>query len=125
MRALLSVANREGISAFARELASMGVELYAKTLGLIGAGAHNLAIRAPTNRRLEKGDLIVGEITPCYRGYFAQLCRTFILGEPSELQLRKYDMLIAAQDAGFAVGDAVQVASTPTAPTSASCAAGS
>jgi Xaa-Pro aminopeptidase len=71
--------------------------------GLIGAGPHNQAIRAPTNRRLEKGDLIVGEITPCYRGYFAQLCRTFILGEPSELQLRKYDMLIAAQNAGFAV----------------------
>ncbi len=71
--------------------------------GLIGAGPHNQAIRAPTNRRLEKGDLIVGEITPCYRGYFAQLCRTYVLGEPSDLQRAKYDMLIAAQDAGFSV----------------------
>lgn len=70
--------------------------------GLLGAGPHNLAIRAPTNRRLEAGDLIVGEITPCYRGYFAQLCRTFILGEPSEAQRRKYDMLIEAEEAGFA-----------------------
>jgi Xaa-Pro aminopeptidase len=70
--------------------------------GLIGAGSHNLAIRAPTNRKLEAGDLIVGEITPCYRGYFAQLCRTFILGEPSEVQRQKYDMLIRAEAAGFA-----------------------
>jgi Xaa-Pro aminopeptidase len=69
--------------------------------GLIGAGPHNLAIRAPTNRHLEAGDLIVGEITPCYRGYFAQLCRTFILGEPTDLQRRKYAMLINAEDAGF------------------------
>ena len=70
--------------------------------GLLAAGSHNLAIRAPTNRTLEKGDLIVGEITPCYRGYFAQLCRTLILGEPSDLQRQKYDMLIRAQQAGFA-----------------------
>ena len=48
--------------------------------GLIGAGSHNVAIRAPTDRRLEAGDVIVGEITPCYRGYFAQLCRTLVLG---------------------------------------------
>lgn len=74
--------------------------------GLMGAGAHNQAIRAPTNRRLEKGDLIVGEITPCYRGYFSQLCRTFILDEPSDLQKSKYDMLIAAQNAGFSVARA-------------------
>ena len=70
--------------------------------GLLAAGSHNLAIRAPTNRTLEKGDLIVGEITPCYRGYFAQLCRTLVLGEPNDVQRQKYDMLIRAQQAGFA-----------------------
>jgi Xaa-Pro dipeptidase len=70
--------------------------------GLIGAGSHNLAVRAPTDRRIEAGDLIIGEITPCYRGYFAQLCRTLVLGEPSRLQREKYDLLIRAQDAGLA-----------------------
>jgi Xaa-Pro dipeptidase len=70
--------------------------------GLIAAGSHNLAVRAPTDRRLEAGDVIVGEITPCYRGFFAQICRTFILGEPSELQRSKYDMLLAAAAAGYA-----------------------
>jgi len=69
--------------------------------GLMGAGAHNVAIRPATERRLEPGDLIIGEITPCYQGHFAQLCRTFILGEPSDLQRQKFDMLLEAQDKGF------------------------
>ena len=70
--------------------------------GLIGAGRHNLAIRAPTDRRIEAGDVIIGEITPCYRGYFAQLCRTLVLGAPSPLQREKYDLLMRAQAAGLA-----------------------
>jgi Xaa-Pro dipeptidase len=71
--------------------------------GLLGAGGHNLAVRAPTNRRIEAGDLIIGEITPCYRGYFAQLCRTLVLGTPSALQLAKYDLLVRAQEEGLRV----------------------
>jgi Xaa-Pro aminopeptidase len=70
--------------------------------GLLGAGSHNLAIRAPTDRRLEAGDVIIGEIAPCYRGYFAQLCRTLVLGKPSRLQWDKYDLLLRAQAAGLA-----------------------
>lgn len=69
--------------------------------GLIAAGAHNIAIRAPTDRRLEAGDVIVGEITPAYRGFHAQLCRTFILGEPTAVQREKYDMLLKALHEGF------------------------
>jgi Xaa-Pro aminopeptidase len=64
--------------------------------GLIAAGSHNVAIRPPTDRRLEEGDVIIGEITPCYRGYLAQLCRTYILGEPTDVQRTTYDMLLAA-----------------------------
>jgi Xaa-Pro dipeptidase len=70
--------------------------------GLMSTGPHNVAIRAVSDRKLESGDVIVGEITPCYRGYFAQLCRTLILGEPSALQREKYDLLLKAQRAGFA-----------------------
>ncbi|MGE5537963.1 MAG: M24 family metallopeptidase [Gemmatimonas sp.] len=74
--------------------------------GLMSTGPHNVAIRAVSDRKLEPGDVIVGEITPCYRGYFAQLCRTLILGEPTALQLEKYDLLLRAQRAGFAVAKA-------------------
>jgi Xaa-Pro aminopeptidase len=70
--------------------------------GLIGAGKHNLAVRPPTDRRLEEGDVVVGEITPCYRGYMAQLCRTFVLGTPTDAQRRTYDMLLDALEKGYA-----------------------
>jgi Xaa-Pro dipeptidase len=78
---------------------SLGAE---DNFGLMSTGPHNVAIRAVCDRRLESGDVIVGEITPCYRGYFAQLCRTFILGEPSDVQREKYDLLLRAEAAGFA-----------------------
>jgi Xaa-Pro dipeptidase len=68
--------------------------------GLIAAGDHNVAIRPPSDRRLERGDVIIGEITPMYRGYLAQLCRTFVLGEPTAIQREKYDLLIAALQRG-------------------------
>jgi Xaa-Pro dipeptidase len=71
--------------------------------GLIAAGSHNIAIRPPTDRRLEAGDVIIGEITPCYKGYLAQLCRTFILGDPTDVQLATYDMLLSALDDGMKV----------------------
>ena len=71
--------------------------------GLIAAGSHNIAIRPPTDRRLEAGDVIIGEITPCYRGYLAQLCRTYILGEPTDAQRKNYDMLLQALEDGMSV----------------------
>jgi Xaa-Pro aminopeptidase len=69
--------------------------------GLIAAGSHNVAIRPPTDRRLEAGDVIIGEITPCYRGFLAQLCRTYILGEPTDVQRTTYDMLLTALEDGM------------------------
>ena len=71
--------------------------------GLMSTGDHNVAVRAVKDRRLQAGDLIVSEITPCHGGYFAQLCRTLILGEPSELQREKFDLLLRAEDAGLAM----------------------
>jgi len=78
---------------------AMGAE---DNFGLIGAGKHNIAIRPPTDRKLEEGDVIVGEITPCYRGYLAQLCRTFVLGKPSQVQQTTYDLLLGALQDGLA-----------------------
>jgi Xaa-Pro dipeptidase len=74
--------------------------------GLMSTGLHNVAVRAVCDRKLEAGDAIVSEITPCYRGYFAQLCRTLILGEPSEIQKEKFNLLLQAERAGLAVARA-------------------
>jgi Xaa-Pro dipeptidase len=70
--------------------------------GLVASGSHLQAIRVASGRRLEAGDLIIGEITPLCEGYFAQLCRTVVLGEaPAELK-RAYGLLQAAFDAALA-----------------------
>lgn len=37
-----------------------------------------------TYRKLKKGDIILNEITPCFGGYYIQLCRPISLGKPSD-----------------------------------------
>jgi Xaa-Pro aminopeptidase len=63
---------------------------------LIGSGPHNDAMRAPTDRRLEAGDIVIGEITPVVGGQFIQLCRTISIGPPPQVLVEKYDLLLRA-----------------------------
>jgi len=100
---------RPGIREF--ELAA---ELYCtmKKLGaednflLLSASQHNLAVRAAGERILDVGDIILSEITPCYRGQFVQICRTTIIGEPPPLVRNKYAILQDAMAEGLAAGRA-------------------
>ena len=86
----------------------LAAELYCamKKLGaednflLLSASQHNLAVRAAGGRVLDAGDVILSEITPCYRGQFAQICRTTVIGEPSHLMRGKYAVLQTAMRAG-------------------------
>src|SRR5438552_7791088 len=48
---------------------------------LLSASQHNLAVRAAGGRVLDVGDIILSEITPCYQGQFAQICRTTVMGK--------------------------------------------
>ncbi|MGH6671646.1 MAG: M24 family metallopeptidase [Xanthobacteraceae bacterium] len=92
----------------------LAAELYCftKELGaednflLMSASQHNLAVRAAGERILDVGDVILSEITPCYRGQFAQICRTTVIGEPRPVLRRKYAILQNAMRAGLAAGGA-------------------
>jgi len=81
---------------------------YMKGLGaednflLVSASQHNLAVRAAGQRRLDVGDIILSEISPCYRGQFAQICRTTVIGEPQPVMREKYAVLKAAMRRGQA-----------------------
>ncbi len=61
---------------------------------LLSSGKHSYAMHLPTDKRLEKGGIILGEITPLCEGQFIQLCRTVVLGKPSPVLAEKYDMLL-------------------------------
>jgi Xaa-Pro dipeptidase len=83
------------------------IRWYTKSLGaednflLLCAGAHNRAVQPSTGRRLEEGDIIVAEITPSYRGQLAQICRTIVLGKPTEMLEKKYRLVVEAMHHGI------------------------
>jgi Xaa-Pro aminopeptidase len=80
---------------------------YMKSLGsddnflLMSASQHNPAVRAPSRRILDKGDIILAEITPSWRGQFAQICRSVSVGKPSAVLEEKYDILCRAMRVGM------------------------
>jgi Xaa-Pro aminopeptidase len=87
----------------------LAVELkwYMKTLGaednflLLCAGPHNRAVQPSNGRKLQGGDIILAEITPSYRGQLAQICRTVVIGTPSDELARKYGLVVHAMDEGI------------------------
>ena len=92
----------------------LAAELYCfmKKLGaednflLMSASQHNQAVRAAGERILDVGDIILSEITPCYRGQFVQICRTTVIGEPPLMVRAKYAILQDAMQEGLAAGRA-------------------
>jgi Xaa-Pro dipeptidase len=81
---------------------------YMKGLGaednflLLSASQHNLAVTAAGARVLDVGDIILSEITPCYQGQFAQICRTTVIGDTTPLLHEKYAVLQQAMRCGQA-----------------------
>src|SRR5262245_9465130 len=82
------------------------IEAFLKTNGaednfmLIGSGGTEIfGMRPPTERRFQKGDNITTELTPQVNGYYAQICRTMVLGEPSAEQRRSFAIFQEAQAA--------------------------
>lgn len=62
---------------------------------------HPLAVQPSGERVFVKGDLILAEITPSYKGQFAQVCRTAALGTPTDEQVEKYDLVVRAMKKGI------------------------
>jgi Xaa-Pro dipeptidase len=100
---------RPGIREFelAAELYCFGKKLGAEdNFLLMSASQHNLAVRAAGERVLDVGDIILSEITPCYRGQFAQICRTTVIGEPRPVIAEKFAILQDAMGEGLHAGRA-------------------
>lgn len=62
----------------------------------------NIAHGLPSNRRLEKGDLVMIDIHPIVGGYSADICRTVSVGKPTAEQQAAYDLYLKAQQATIA-----------------------
>ncbi|MBN3851124.1 aminopeptidase P family protein [Paraburkholderia sp. Ac-20342] len=70
---------------------------------ILGTGGREVrGMHPPGDRRIAAGDLVTTELTPCVDGYYAQICRTLVVGEPTDTQLRAYAVYREALEAGIA-----------------------
>lgn len=56
----------------------------------------------PMLRTAKPGDMVRTEITPQYKGYWAQICRTCVKGKANEDQLRAFEIFLESEKAGIA-----------------------
>jgi Xaa-Pro aminopeptidase len=70
---------------------------------ILGSGGVEVrGMHPPGDRRLKKGDLVTTELTPCVEGYYAQICRTLVLGPPTAEQKKAHAIYLEALEAGIA-----------------------
>ena len=70
---------------------------------IIGVGGQEVrGMAPPMGKRLQRGDLVTTELTPCIDGYYLQICRTLVMGEPTEVQRGAFTVYRDALEAGIA-----------------------
>jgi Xaa-Pro dipeptidase len=70
---------------------------------IIGVGGPEVrGMAPPSGKRLRQGDLVTTELTPCVDGYYAQICRTLVLGPASAEQTQCFNLYREALEAGIA-----------------------
>jgi Xaa-Pro aminopeptidase len=88
---------------------SRGVEDNFQIIGVGGPEVRGMA--PPSGRTLKRGDMVTTELTPCVDGYYAQICRTLVIGEPNAEQKKAFALYLEAMEAGIAaVRDGVTAA---------------
>jgi Xaa-Pro dipeptidase len=71
---------------------------------IIGVGGVEVrGMAPPVGKVIKAGDLVTTELTPCVDGYYAQVCRTLVCGQASDLQLKSFAVFQEALTAGLSV----------------------
>lgn len=68
---------------------------------LASSKGESRAMHPPTSKTLNPGDLFLTEISPQFDGYYAQVCRTVVVGEISAERQKAHDILYRAQRRGI------------------------
>jgi Xaa-Pro dipeptidase len=66
---------------------------------IASGGVEATGMKPPTERRFRVGDSVTTELTPQVNGYWAQICRTLVIGEPSAGQRESFAIFSEAQKA--------------------------
>jgi Xaa-Pro dipeptidase len=85
------------------------VEAYLRSRGcpdnfmILGSGGREvLGMTPPSDRVIAAGDLVTTELTPAVEGYYAQICRTLVVGKATAAQRRAHALYLEAMEAGIA-----------------------
>ena len=78
-----------------------GVDHNFQIIGVGGAEVRGMA--PPSGKRLKRGDLVTTELTPCVDGYYAQICRTLVMGPANAEQRAAHAFWCESMEAGIAV----------------------
>ncbi|SRR5579875_425034 len=88
------------VAAVEHELKRLGAE---DNFMLIASGGREvMGMTPPGERRLQVGDMVRTELTPQVNGYWCQICRTAVVGEPNADQRRSSELFLEALEAGLA-----------------------
>ncbi len=69
---------------------------------ILGSGGKDvLGMTPPSDRVVEAGDLVTTELTPAIEGYYAQICRTLVVGFANDAQRRAHGLYLEALEAGI------------------------
>jgi Xaa-Pro aminopeptidase len=66
---------------------------------IASGGTEVVGMKPPTERKLHPGDSVTTELTPQIDGYWAQICRTLVIGEPTAKQLEAFAIFAEARRA--------------------------
>jgi Xaa-Pro dipeptidase len=86
---------------------AVDLNCHTKSLGaednflMLSASPHALAVMPSSARKLERGDILLIELSPNFNGQFSQICRTVCVGPPPRTLQQKYDLVLRAMWAGI------------------------
>lgn len=66
---------------------------------ITGTGTCRSMPWGPSNREIERGDLVVADLALNYAGYHGDVARTYVVGDPSDEQREWFEMTLAIHEA--------------------------
>jgi Xaa-Pro dipeptidase len=74
----------------------------AENFQILGSGGVEVrGMHPPGDKLVAPGDLVTTELTPCYEGYYQQICRTCVVGEATAAHRKAFALYNEAMEAGI------------------------
>jgi Xaa-Pro aminopeptidase len=83
------------------DLLERGADNSPYLIGVAGPGGYDNIIMGPTDRRIERGDILIIDTGTTYDGYYCDFDRNFAFGPPTDAARRAHEIVWEATEAGI------------------------